>query len=137
MFKNFCDKYREVISYLIVGGLTTIVSLEVYYLCVLSFLNPRVVWQLQAANIISWVAAVLFAYYANRNYVFKSKQKTLLKEFIAFVLSRVGTLLMDMAIMFVTVSLCEMDDKIAKLIVQVVVTIGNYVFSKFLVFKKK
>jgi putative flippase GtrA len=37
----------------------------------------------------------------------------------------------------VTVTLLGMNDKIAKLIVQVIVTIANYVISKFFVFQKK
>ena len=51
-------------------------------------------------------------------------------------MSRVGTLLLDMLIMFVTVTLLGMNDKLAKLLVQVVVTVLNYIFSKFLVFGK-
>ena len=131
------QKYKEIINYLIVGGLTTVVSLGTYYLCVLTFLDPRDGFQLQCANIISWIAAVAFAYVTNRVFVFESKSKEIGKEITAFVLSRVGTLLMDMGIMFLTVTCLGMNDKIAKLLVQVIVTVGNYVFSKFFVFRKK
>ena len=61
----------------------------------------------------------------------------LVREAGSFFLSRISTLLMDMAIMFVAVTLLGMNDKIAKLIVQVIVTIANYVISKFFVFQKK
>lgn len=57
-------------------------------------------------------------------------------EAARFYMSRVGTLLLDMLIMFVTVTLLGMNDKLAKLLVQVVVTVLNYIFSKFLVFGK-
>lgn len=57
-------QYGEVIRYLIVGALTTVISLCVYYGCVFTFLNPQIPWQLQGANIISWIAAVTFAYAA-------------------------------------------------------------------------
>ena len=137
MIRRIYDKYKEIINYLIVGVLTTVVSLGVYYFCVFTFLNPVVPWQLQLANIISWIAAVSFAYITNRAFVFESTTKNIGREAGTFFLSRVGTLLMDMGIMFVTVTLCGMNDKIAKLIVQVVVTIGNYVLSKFFVFKNK
>lgn len=133
--RRLCSKYKEIINYFIVGILTTIVSLGVYYGCVVTVLNPIIAWQLQIANIISWIVAVIFAYFTNRKYVFKSNEKNVTKEFFSFVLSRIGTLLMDMGIMFSFVTLCGMNDKIAKLIVQVVVTIGNYVFSKFFVFR--
>ena len=59
-------KYKEIIMYLIAGVLTTIVSLGVYYLCVLTILDPHNPVQLQAANVISWIAAVTFAYFTNR-----------------------------------------------------------------------
>ena len=126
----------EIVRYLIVGGLTTVVSLSVYYGCVLTFLDPENPLQLQAANIISWIAAVTFAFFANRIFVFRSHGTGVLREAGAFYLARVGTLLMDMGIMFVGVTLMGYSDKIMKLIVQVVVTIANYVFSKLFVFRK-
>ena len=132
--KKLLEKYREIISYLVVGGLTTLVSLGVYYACVLTVLNPRKPIQLQAANVISWIAAVAFAYFANRRFVFRSNDPKKVQEASRFVLARVGTLLMDMGLMFLMVTALGMSDKIAKLIVQVVVTVGNYIFSKFMVF---
>lgn len=129
-------KYREIIAYLFVGGLTTVVSLGTYYLAVCTVLNPDNALQLQIANIFSWVCAVAFAYFANRKIVFESKNENKLKEATAFVSSRVATLLMDMAIMFLCVTILKWNDKVAKLIVQVVVTIANYILSKIFVFKK-
>ena len=126
--------YGEIIRYLIVGVLTTVVSLAVYYACVLTFLNPQSALQLQAVNVLSWVAAVTFAYITSRIYVFQSKRKDWLQEAVAFYSSRLLTLFMDMAIMFVMVTLCSVNDKLAKLVVQVVVTVANYIFSKLFVF---
>ena len=135
MIKTYCDKYKEIVNYLIVGVLTTIVSLATYYTCVLTVLDPQNPMQLQAANVISWIAAVTFAYFTNRKYVFESNDPNMLKEGSRFFASRIGTLLMDMGTMFLLVTILGMSDKIAKLIVQVIVTIGNYLFSKLLVFK--
>lgn len=129
-------KYKEIIHYLIVGGLTTVVSLVSYYGCVVTFLDPENGMQLQLANIISWIGAVTFAYFTNRKYVFESTNQNQLGEAAAFYGSRVATLLMDMGCMFLMVTVCGMSDKIAKLVVQVIVTIGNYILSKFLVFRK-
>ena len=129
-------KYKEIINYLIVGILTTVVSLGVYYICTITFLNPKNAFQLQVANVISWICAVIFAYFTNRRYVFESKNPNILKEASAFFIARVGTLLMDMGVMFLGVTVMGGNDKIAKLISQVVVTVGNYVFSKLFVFKK-
>ena len=130
-------KYKEVISYLIFGVLTTVVSLAVYYLSVFTFLNPNNAFELQIANIISWIVGVCFAYFTNRKYVFESKEKNKLKEASKFVFARVVTLIMDMIIMWIGVTLLHRNDKIIKLISQVVIIVSNYVFSNIFVFKKK
>lgn len=130
-------KNEEIWNYLIVGGLTTVVSLVTYYLCVMTFLNPNISYQLQIANIISWIFSVAFAYVTNRKYVFKSEEKNIIKEATSFVGSRVSTLLLDMLIMFVFVTLLHINDKISKLIAQVLVVIGNYIISKLFVFTNK
>lgn len=129
-------KYKEIINYLIVGVLTTIVSLVVYYGCVMTFLDPSNAVQLQIANILSWILAVTFAYFSNRKFVFESKNPNMLKEAISFVNARIVTLLMDMLCMFILVTCMGGSDKIAKLVAQVVVTVANYIFSKLFVFQK-
>ncbi len=134
--KQLWNKYRELIRYLIVGVLTTVVSLGTYYICVETFLNPEAAIELQIANVISWVAAVTFAYVANRIYVFESKNQNILSEIALFFTARVGSLLLDMGIMFVLVTIMGVNDKIAKLAVQVVVTVANYILSKLFVFRK-
>lgn len=129
-------KYKEIINYLVVGVLTTIVSLVVYYGCVMTFLDPSNAIQLQIANILSWILAVTFAYFSNRKFVFESKNPNMLKEAISFVNARIVTLLMDMLCMFILVTCMGRSDKIAKLVAQVVVTVANYIFSKLFVFQK-
>ncbi|MCC8107018.1 MAG: GtrA family protein [Clostridiales bacterium] len=129
-------KYKEIIHYLIAGVLTTVVSLSVYYACVLTVLDPQNALQLQAANVISWVVAVTFAYFINRIFVFESKSEQIGREMLSFYASRALTLLLDMGFMFLLVTLMGMSDKIGKLVVQVLVTVGNYIFSKLFVFKR-
>lgn len=128
---------KEVIMYLIFGVLTTVVSLLVYYGCIYTFLNPENAVQLQIANIISWIAGVAFAYITNRKFVFESNESNQLKEISKFVISRLATLFLDMIIMFIGVTCLHGNDKIVKLISQVLVIIGNYIFSKLFVFKKQ
>ena len=135
--KELLHNHRELVAYLIVGILTTVVSLAVYYLCVFTFLNPNDALELQIANVVSWFCAVIFAYFTNRKFVFQSKNSNLFKEGTKFCLSRIVTLIIDMFSMFLFVTLWQMNDKIAKLIVQVIVTIGNYMISKFFVFTNK
>ena len=130
-------KYKEIINYLIFGVLTTVVSLATYYICVFTFLNPENPVELQIANIISWIFAVLFAYVTNRKYVFESKEKNKVKEATKFVGSRVFTLILDMGVMWLGVTILGFSDKIMKMVSQVLIIIGNYIISKLFVFKEE
>ncbi len=135
--KELCKKYEEIIIYLIVGVMTTIVSWAAAFLGKL-LLDVDVSWQNTLNNTISWVVGVLFAYPLNRKWVFKSKNPKILKEFLGFASSRVSTLVMDIVIMWLTVNVIGMNYWIAKIFISsVIVTIANYVFSKLLIFKKK
>ena len=134
LIKKVCTK--EIILYVVFGVLTTIVSLVTYYVCVGTILNAENAIQLQIANIIAWIVSVVFAYITNRKFVFESTNKNKLGEATKFVTSRIATLLMDMLIMFLGVTLLKLNDGIIKLISQVIVIVANYVFSKIFVFKK-
>lgn len=139
-FWNFCwniyYKNPEIWNYIIVGLLTTVVSLVTYFIVTRTILNPNNPFELQIANIISWIFAVAFAYFANRVYVFNSKNKNIGLELIKFVGTRIASLLMDMFCMFMIVTVFSLSDVIGKIVSQVVVTIANYVLSKLFVFKK-
>lgn len=134
--KKLFNKYKEIINYLIFGALTTLLSLVIYYALTYTILDANNAFQLQITNIISWIAGVLFAYFTNRKYVFESKENNKKKEFTKFVSARITTLLMDMFIMWFGVTIFHGNDRIIKLISQVVVILSNYLFSKIFVFKK-
>ena len=134
---NLYNKNKEIINYLIIGVLTTIVSLVSYYLLTITILDPLNVIELQIANIISWILSVLFAYVTNRKYVFASKNKNIKKEISKFVSSRLTTLFIDMLLMALFVSILNFNDKVIKLIVQIIVIVLNYIFSKLFVFKEQ
>lgn len=137
--RSLYQKYKEIVNYLIVGVLTTVVSLAFYYGLTLTVLDAKNPWQLQAANVISWIGAVAFAYFTNRRYVFESRTtgRTQLKEAGAFVAARVMSLVLDMLFMFLMVTVLKMDNRIAKLLDQVLVTVANYLLSKLWVFREK
>lgn len=136
MIKTY-KKYEELINYLIIGILTTVVSLATYYLLTLTVLDASNAIYLQIANIIAWLVSVTFAYFTNRRFVFKVQNKSNIREGINFYLSRISTLLIDMIIMYIFVSLLKFDNRIMKLITQIVIIILNYILSKFIVFKNK
>jgi putative flippase GtrA len=128
-------KYEEVVSYLFFGGLTTLVNYIVYLPCynILSLSGA-------VSNAIAWVVAVAFAYVTNKPFVFKSydwSAKTVLPELAKFVGCRVGSGLLETAIIFVLVDCLPGNGNIIKLLTSVLVVILNYVASKLLVFRKK
>ncbi len=124
-------KYQEIVNYVIVGGFTTIVSILSYYLFRI-FLQNYVL-----CTVLSWIVAVSFAYITNRKYVFYSKEKNIYREFFEFICSRVLSLLSEIAIMFILVDFLNIQDKLAKIIVQILIMILNYIFSKIFVFREK
>ena len=126
---------KEIILYLIFGVLTTVVSLATYYLCTITFLNPNNAIEIQIANILSWITCVTFAFFTNRKYVFESKED-IKKEGIKFYISRLSALLIDVIMIFIFVTLLKINDKIIKLVNQVIIIIFNYIASKLFVFKK-
>lgn len=135
MLKKLMKKYEELIMYIIVGVCTMIVSLVSYFI-----MANTLQMYYQAANIISWVLAVAFAYVTNKKYVFKSPYTSVqatTKELVSFVSSRVASLLVEILSMFFFVRVCQIDDNIVKLMNQVLVTVLNYIFSKFWVFRKE
>lgn len=134
--KELWVKYEEIIAYLIVGVLTTIVSWAAKFLANF-LLYDNTMYPTSSQNlvlsIINWVAGVTFAYFTNRKFVFKSHEP-MAKEAPKFVLSRVSTLILDAVVMQV-LGACGVNVVIATFISAVLVMIGNYVFSKIFVFK--
>lgn len=121
------QKYKEIIKYLIFGGLTTLVSILSYYLFTRIFsLNYQI------SNILSWILSVTFAFITNKKYVFESKSNEILKELFSFYSFRIASLLIEMLVMYLLVLF--IDDLISKLIAQILVIILNYIFSKLFVF---
>ena len=130
-------KYEEIANYLVVGVLTTIVSWGAAWVATW-ILDPNVSWQNALINTISWGAGVVFGYFANRKYVFKSTNPEKWKEFISFAGGRVSTWLLDVLIMEVTVNMLHLPYWPCKIFISsVLVMIANYVLSKLFVFKKK
>lgn len=135
--KELWAKYEEIIVYLIVGGLTTVVSWSAKFLAnFLLFGNTLYPTAMQNVilSFINWAAGVAFAYPTNRKFVFKS-HGPVSKEAPKFVASRISTWILDTVVMQVLGGL-GMNLIAATLISSVLVIIANYVFSKIFVFKK-
>lgn len=135
-FKALYVKYEEIIVYLIVGVLNTIVSWAAWYLCAFTILDAQIVWQNAVLSAIQWVVGVVFGYVMNRKYVFKSKDPRIMKEFLQFSGGRVSTWILDTVMMILLVNILSVNEYVSKIIVAILVMIGNYLISKFLVFNK-
>ena len=134
-------KNEELWNYLIVGCLTTLVSIAVKWGLYFTILDVDNGLQAQIGVIVSWICAVLFAYVTNRIYVFKSKSKNILKEMASFIGARLLTLGMEALLTFVFFTLLHLTTRmwviIVTFIIQVLIMVFNYIFSKLFVFKKK
>ena len=130
----FYRKYKEILLYLFFGGLTFFLSIFLYWL----FAHPLGLTPL-VANVISWILCVAFAYVTNRTWVFKDKAHTakgIAKEAAAFAAGRLVTLGLEEAILWLGITVLGVNDVVVKIVAQVLVIVGNYLISKFLVFKK-
>lgn len=131
--KELYFKYRELIEYFIFGVATTAVNIIVFFIFD-SLLNiPYLV-----ANFISIVAAILFAFFTNKHFVFRSTSPTwqhAVNEFLKFVSLRAVSGVIDMLSMWILVDLFFLDTTIAKISVQFIIVVLNYIFSKLYIFK--
>ena len=133
--KNLITKHYDVLAYLFFGGLTTVVNYVVYAPCYYLLNIGGAV-----SNVIAWVVAVAFAYLTNKPFVFKSHDwswKVVGPELAKFVGCRVGSGVLETAIIFLTVDLLAWNGLVMKLLTSVLVVILNYFGSKLLVFRKQ
>ena len=123
---------RELILYLVFGVLTTAVSIGSYAL-----LHGPLGMHYLAANVASWVVSVLFAFCTNRSFVFSGGGTGWPRQLLLFALSRLGTLAVEEAGLFLLVDLLSVGELAAKAVMQAVVIVLNYILSKFLVFQRR
>lgn len=123
--------YQTEIRYLIIGGCTTLVNFVVYLFC-----RDICGFHYLLGNGIAWILSVLFAYYANRKWVFESKNAHVIKEAFMFYSSRLFSGGAEFLLLFLFVDLMQINDVFAKIVISVLVVILNYVTSKWMVFRK-
>ncbi len=129
------QKHRELVSYVFWGVMTTAVNYAAYFLLRNVLLVPLV-----AGNVTAWAVSVLFAYFVNKLFVFRSKDwawRVALRELWQMAASRLFTLGLETGILWLFVKKLLLNEFIVKLGANVVVVIANYVLSKFIIFKKK
>ena len=125
----------EMILYIVFGVLTTLINIGAFQRA-----NGPLGWSWQAANIFAWVLAVIFAFFTNKLFVFKSKSfeaSVLWKEFAGFIGARLLSLGVDYLCMWVLIDVGGWNELLSKVADNVIVVIINYVLSKLIIFKKK
>lgn len=132
MPQSIIEKFREISSYLIFGVFTTLINIFVFFI-----FNNLLSFNYLIANVFAWFLSVLFAYITNRRYVFKGHKMNTIKTMFTFFLSRLTTLGLDMFLMFIMIDTLSLKEMYAKITIQVVVVILNYVFSKMFVFNSR
>lgn len=133
--RKLLEKYWDVLIYLFFGVLTTVVNYLVYLPC-FNLLH----WSAGLSNVLAWIVAVAFAFLTNKPFVFKShdwSRNVVWPELTKFVGCRIGSGVLETAILLVTVDWLHWNGNIWKLITAVLVIVLNYIGSKFLVFKDK
>ncbi len=138
--KALCLKHREILVYLIVGVLTTLVSWAAKflfnYLVYGGAAHPDGV-QNTILSVVENAAGIAFAYPTNRAWVFQSKNPNLLAEAGSFVGSRLVTMLIGWLLNLLIVNVLGFSVFIGTVVASIFVVVGNYVISKLFVFKKK
>lgn len=150
---RFVKQYREIISYLFWGVMTTVVSWATYSIFIIllqdveymiSLMGLQLPLTVLISNVLSWICAVLFAFVTNKIWVFQSKewkQQVWIPELGKFVSARVVTGILEMVAVPLLVgmglnqTILDIEGMVAKVIVSVVVVLLNYVFSKLFIFR--
>lgn len=130
---NKIKMLKELISYGIFGVLTTVVNIVIFMLL------DRLAIPYSIGTIIAWFISVLFAFYTNKKYVFKSNNtstEAITKEVTAFYSSRILSLFIDLGLMFLLINILGLSNLISKILSNIVVIVVNYILSKLFIFKK-
>ncbi len=134
MIKKLVTKYKEILLYLIFGVLTTVINFS-------SFFSNKLLGESRylISQVISWVAAVLFAFITNKLFVFQKKGtlKQALSEFIKFVSVRLLTGVFETLALIAAVDGFNFPVNVSKVVICFAVVVLNYIFSKILIFTSK
>lgn len=133
--RELLEKYRELISYTFWGVMTTLVNYVVYFICTKGIKIDYLI-----ANVIAWFVAVVFAFWVNKVYVFRSFSKdikTMVREFGTFVSARILSGVLETGMLALFVETLHFNDSVIKIIASVLVVIINYILSKLIIFKKQ
>ena len=158
----FCEGHSELIRYAFFGVATTLFNMLIYLLSsralfnfifedsfTLSFNNiftgesvvkeyPPTALIALASNALAWVLAVAFSFFVNQAWVFYDKTRgiKLAVKLLQFYLLRTFSGLLEITAPSLLIMAFSANDLIVKAFVSVFVVLLNYVFTKFITFRK-
>ena len=124
---------KQLILYGIFGVLTTLINIAAYWLI------RKFEVSIITSTVLAWLAAVFFAYWSNRTYVFESTNTSVIAvlcEALYFFMCRIATGVFDVAFMYIFADLLGLNELIIKVVSNVIVVILNYIASKLFIFKE-
>ncbi len=140
--KELFLKYKEIICYIFVGGITTLVrwgTTAIFEKILLPFNMDELVLSI-VVTVLSLVVTILFAFPPNKLIVFESKSfaKGIIgKEFLSFISARAAASLIELVGVPAITKIFGISNLFATMMVSVVVLVANYIFSKLFIFKKR
>lgn len=126
---------REMITYLICGVITTLCNYIVFFL-LRRYTNVSLV----LANVLAFIVAVTQAFFTNKYFVYRrmnSQLTIIIQEFISFVSLRVVSMGIETLLLVLLVEKFHLWEMGSKLVVSVLVVILNYLFGKFITFRRR
>ena len=128
------ERRYELITYCMIGGLTTLVNFAA-----LNVFVYGLKWDETLSNAAAIVLSILFAYVTNKKIVFRrhcENLSALLTEMAAFFASRALTFVLDLGGVYLLYNVWGYDLNLSKLALQVAVIVINFILGKFFVFRK-
>jgi putative flippase GtrA len=132
------NKHKELLLYVLFGGLTTLVNFVTFWLCSLVLGEDLYL----ISNAIAWIVSVLFAYFTNKLFVFESRGGAWVQEGLKFFGARIFSGLLEIFLptalfaLGLKMPLLTVEGGVAKALVSVLIIVLNYVTSKLFVFRK-
>lgn len=123
---------KQAVRYLLWGLLSVIVNFGTFFI-----LYHTMHLNYQFANIVAWFLGVQVGFWVDRVIVFRHKSNTAFREMLAFYGTRILTFLIETATLWVGISVLSANGTGSKIVGQILAIIGNFVLSKFFIFKNK
>lgn len=130
MIVQLYNKYRNLVLYGIIGGLSVSIDFAVFW--ILTHFFPE---YYLLANIISVNCGIINSFLLNRHFNFKVKNKSVLRFMVFYIVGMLG-LLISSGLLYLMVNLADMNLLISKIATIFVVTLFQFTLNKNITFRQ-